>query len=175
MPFIKPFFVILLVTFCFQGISQEFISPKTTLDVNITSVEKMRKKLHDITVVLYTDDKKVDSTVLEKGKYILQLDTGHVYRVYFKKPGYVTKYVVLNTKDAPKHSKKRTRLKIDIGLFLEREGLEVDFLKTSPIGYARYDFITEKMDWNEDYLEQMRGKIVRATLDYAKKKYPEKQ
>ena len=175
MTFIKTFFYLLLIAFNFQGISQEFISPKTTLDVNITSVEKMRKKLHDISVVLYTDDKKVDSTVLKKGKYILQLDTGHVYRVYFEKPGYVTKFVVLNTKDAPKHSKKRTRLKIDIGLFLEREGLEVDFLKSSPIGYARYDFITEKMDWNDDYLEQMKGRIVRATLDYAKNKYPEKQ
>ena len=175
MAFIKPLFFVFFVTVCLQGVSQDFISPKTTLDVNITSVEKMRKKLHDISVVLYTDDKKTDSTFLKKGKYILQLDTGHVYRVYFMKPGYVTKFVVLNTKDAPEHPKKRTRLKIDIGLFLEREGLEVDFLKTSPIGYARYDFITEKMDWNEDYLEQMKGKIVRATLDYAKKKYPEKQ
>ena len=141
-----------------------------TLDVKITSVEKMREKLENTTVTLYKNDLKVDSTVLEKGKYNLLLDTGIVYKIVFSKTTYVNKYIILNTKEAPEKSKKRSKLKIDIGLFHSKEDLKVDFLKTEPIGYARFDFVTEKMEWDDEYLKLMKGKIIRATLDYAKSK-----
>lgn len=141
-----------------------------TLDVKITSVEKMREKLTNTTVILYKNDSKVDSTTLKKGKYSLLLDTGYVYRIAFKKATYVTKFIILNTKEAPEKNNKRSKLKIDIGLFHEKENLKVDFLKTEPIGYARFDFVTEKMEWDDAYLQLMKGKIIRATLDYVKSK-----
>lgn len=145
-------------------------SQKTILDVKITSVEKMRKKLKNTQVVLYKDSKKIDSTNLVNGIYKLKLDTGFVYKVKFEKPKYVSKHIILNTKDAPKNAKKTTKLKIDIGLFHSKENLDVEFLKTEPIGYARYDFVNEKMEWDEEYLKKMKGKIVRATLNYIKKR-----
>ncbi len=132
----------------------------------------MRKRLKNTTVILYRDDQKVDSVTLTNGRYKLNLDTGHVYKVEFKKPQYVTKFIVLNTKEAPKKYNKNTKLKIDIGLFHQKDDLNVDFLKKEPIGYAHYDFVTDKMMWDEAYLQMMKGKIVRATLNYAKtKKY----
>lgn len=160
-----PFLSFLLLFSSF--FSQE---AKMRLDVKVTSVEKMREKLQNTTVILYKNDSKVDSTVLEKGKYNLLLDTGFIYKAVFKKAEYVTKYIILNTKEAPENSKKNSKLKIDIGLFQAKEALKVDFLKTEPIGYARFDFVTEKMEWDDSYLELMKGKIIRATLDYAESK-----
>ncbi|MCT4581904.1 MAG: hypothetical protein N4A35_10835 [Flavobacteriales bacterium] len=151
----------------FVAVSQE---TKTYLDVKITSVEKMRKRLKNTAVVLYKNEQKVDSVNLTNGRYKLNLDTGNVYKVEFKKPLYVTKFIVLNTKEAPKKYNKNTKLKIDIGLFHQKDDLNVDFLKKEPIGYARYDFVTDKMMWDEAYLQMMKGKIVRATLNYAKSK-----
>ncbi len=143
---------------------------KTSLDLKITSVEKMRKTLSNTTFLVYKNDALTDSILLEKGRFKLKLDTGFVYKVVIKKKDYVTKYVILNTQEAPKKAKKFTKLKIDIGLFHEKDNLNVAFLKTEPIGYARYDFITDKMAWDEAYLDLMKSKIIRATLDYAKSK-----
>ena len=130
----------------------------------------MRKKLENTTVILYKNNLKVDSVMLENGRYKLLLDTGSVYKIEFKKTEYVTKYIILNTKEAPDKFNKRRKLKIDIGLFHEKENLNVDFLKKAPIGYARYDFVNDKMEWDTAYLKLMKGKIIKATLDYAKSK-----
>ena len=146
------------------------LTPKTLLDLKITSVEKMRKLLDNTTFLVYKDDVLTDSIILEKGRFKMKLDTGLVYKIIIKKDDYVSKFVILNTKEAPLKSKKFTKLKIDIGLFHKKENLNVAFLKTEPIGYARYDFITEKMAWDIPYLDLMKAKIIRATLDYAKSK-----
>jgi len=143
---------------------------QTLLDLKITSVEKMRKPLENTIFLVYKDDVMIDSILLEKGRFKLKLDTGFVYKVTIKKSDFVSKYVILNTKEAPVKAKKHTKLKIDIGLFHEKDNLHVAFLKTEPIGYARYDFITEKMAWDEAYLDLMKSKIISATLDYAKSK-----
>jgi hypothetical protein len=156
--------------FCLSIISSFSQEAKISLDVKVTSVERMREKLENTTVILYKNDNKADSTLLKKEKYKVALDTGNVYKVVFKKASYVTKYIILNTKDAPETAKKSSKLKIDIGLFHAKEELDVDFLKNEPIGYARYDFISEKMAWDKAYLKLMKGKIIRATLDYAKSK-----
>jgi len=161
--------IILLFALCYCNllISQQ---QKTSLDVKITSVEKMRKLLENTTVIRYKNDLIEDSIVLKKGRYKTILDTGNVYKIEFKKDSYVTKYIVLNTQDSPEDTKKKSRLKIDIGLFHSKKDLKVNFLKAEPIGYARYDFVTEKMQWDKEYLKLMKGKIIRATLDYAKSK-----
>lgn len=156
---------ILFVSSLFYG--QE---TRTKLDVKITSVEKMRKRLPNTHVILYKNEKQIDSVMLDNGRYKLELDTGNVYKVTFNKKDYVTKFIILNTKEAPKNYNKMTKLKIDIGLFHQKEDLKVEFLKKEPIGYARYDFVTDKMQWDEAYLQMMKGKIVRATLNYAKSK-----
>lgn len=143
---------------------------RTKLDVKITSVEKMRKRLPETYVILYKNEKQIDSVMLENGRYKLNLDTGNVYKVAFKKEEYVTKFIVLNTKEAPEKFNKTTKLKIDIGLFHHKDDLKVEFLQKEPIGYARYDFVTDKMEWDDAYLQMMKGKIVRATLNYAKSK-----
>ena len=143
---------------------------QTLLDLKITSVEKMRKSLENTTFLVYKNENLTDSILLVKGRFKLKLDTGFVYKVIIKKKDYVSKFIILNTKEAPVKAKKFTKLKIDIGLFHKKDNLHVDFLKTEPIGYARYDFITEKMAWDESYLDLMKSKIIRATLDYAKSK-----
>lgn len=163
---------LLLLTFLFFVCNALYSQQqqKTTLDVKITSVEKMRQLLEYTTVIKYKNEVLEDSILLEKGKYNIVLDTGNVYKIEFKKDSYVTKYIVLNTKDAPNEVKKKSKLKIDIGLFHSKENLKVDFLNTEPIGYARYDFVTEKMQWDKEYLKLMKSKIIQATLFYAKSK-----
>lgn len=159
--------IILFLSVVFCVFSQE---TQTTLDVKITSVEKMREKLKNTTVVIYKNNLKEDSLVCIEGGYKLLLDTGNVYKIAFKKETYVTKYIIINTKEAPDEFDKKTKLKIDIGLFHEKENLNVDFLKKEPIGYARYDFVSDKMEWDREYLKLMKGKIIKATLDYVKSK-----
>ncbi|MBL4706103.1 MAG: hypothetical protein JKY54_16370 [Flavobacteriales bacterium] len=157
---------ILFVFACLAGSSQD---RTIKLDAKLTAVEAS-KKIPVATVSLYDGGIKIDSTVTQNGRCFFDLKENHSYKIVFSKTGYVSKFLLLETTNIPAKAKKKLTVKVEMTLFTEKKGLKVDFLKTKPIGVARYEEIYKKIKWDEDYTRAIDELIIHATLDYHKKK-----
>lgn len=147
--------------------------PQIKFDAKITSVEKQGSKLNVVKVFISEGGTLFDSTVTQHGRMFYQLDTGKIYKIEFTKSGYVSKHLVISTIDAPEKIKKNSKLKVEVSLFKAEEGLNVDFLKTKPIGVARYDYMKGKLQWDRDYTRSIIEQIITATLENYNQKHPE--
>lgn len=139
-------------------------------DAKITNVDELGIKLEVVKVVLWEDDGPKDSIITQNGRAFFDLDTGHVYKVYFSKKGFVGKHLLINTRQAPLDIKNKINLKVDVGLFSEKKGLNVAFLKEQPIGIATFNFISEELEWNTEYTRLIVERIITATLEYTSQK-----
>ncbi len=139
------------------------------LDAKLTAV-KNSKKIPVATVTLYENGEKIDSTVTQNGRCFFTLKENNSYKIEFTKTGYVGKHLIVETTNIPDNAKKKMKVKVEITLFEEKPGLEVDFLATKPIGIAQYDEIYKKIKWDEDYTHAIEEMIIHATLEYHKKK-----
>lgn len=162
----NAFLILVLLVVSIIGFGQKF---DVVLDIKISPAE-LGKKINVASVYIYEDGVKIDSTVTQYGRCVFTLHEGHTYKALFQKTGYVGKHLLLETKDIPDHAKKRQVVKVEIVLFKERNGLDVEFLKEKPMGIARYESIYKKMKWDEDYTRIIEERIINATLDYSKKK-----
>ncbi|CAG5079166.1 hypothetical protein [Parvicella tangerina] len=140
-------------------------APQVKFDAKITSVEEQGSRLDVVKIYVSADGKLLDSTVTQKGRMFYQLDTGKIYKVEFTKSGYVSKHLVVSTVNAPEDVKRKSKLKVEVALFKQKQGLEVDFLKTKPMGVARYDYMTGKLSWDKDYTRSIVEMIITATLE----------
>lgn len=174
-PFVRKntsILLILLLIFTIKGIGQSDITIK--LDAKLTSVDELGAKLSVVKVVLWEDGQPSDSIITQNGRAFFDLDTGHVYKVYFTKSGYVGKHLLINTRQAPWEIKKKINLKVDVGLFKAKDGLIVDFLENQPIGIANFNFVSEELEWNTEYTRLIVDKIIEATLEYTSQKEKKK-
>ena len=137
---------------------------KIVFDVKLSAVEEMGKKLNIGSVYLYQNGKLLDSTVTQTGRCLFKLDTGYVYKIEFSKHDYVSKYLVVETTEVPKDYKRKSRIKVDIGLFKNRKDLDMKFLSNKPIGIASYNYTEKKIAWNHGYTDKVVEEIVDATL-----------
>lgn len=141
-----------------------------TFDAKITQVEALGDRLNIARVKLYKDNQPIDSLITKNGRCFFKLDTGHVYKVAFSKTGYVGKFLVIDTHGIPAGYKKKSTVKVDVGLFTAKKMLEVDFLKEKPIGIASYDFVYDKIEWNRGYTKLIVEELIKATVEYSNKK-----
>ncbi|MFN3918321.1 MAG: hypothetical protein ACK4K0_11375 [Flavobacteriales bacterium] len=149
-----------------------FAQVKIKLDAKLTDADRLGEKLNVAWVKLLEDNQPKDSVLTQSGRAFFSLDTGRVYRVIFYRNSYATKFLYIDTRNVPKNYNPKT-IKIEVALFREKEGLDVEFLKTQPMGIAAYDDISKKIDWNRDYSRMITEKIIQATLEYARKKKEE--
>jgi hypothetical protein len=140
-------------------------APQIKFDAKITSVENQGSKLDVVKVYVSEGGKLKDSTVTQNGRMFYQLDTGKVYKIEFTKAGYISKHLIVSTVDAPESIKQKSKLKVEVSLFRHKNGLEVDFLKTKPMGVARYNYMTGKLEWDKDYTRSIIEMIITATLE----------
>lgn len=145
-------------------------SVEIKFDAKITNIDELGAKLEVVKVVLWEDDGPKDSIITQNGRAFFELDTGHVYKVYFSKNGFVGKHLLINTRQAPLDVKNKINLKVDVGLFKEKNGLDVSFLEKQPIGIATFNFISEELEWNTEYTRLIVEKIIAATIEYTKQK-----
>ena len=114
-------------------------------DAKISSVEEVGAKLNVVKVTVVRNNIKIDSTIAQNGRCILTLDTGYVYKIYFQKSGYVSKHLLVNTKELPTSFSKKSTIKVDMSLFKAKSNLDLSFLDTKPIGIASYNFVSKKI------------------------------
>lgn len=158
-----------------SGFYGQSSSMNIVLDAKISSVEEMGKKLNVASVYLYENGKLKDSVVTQNGRCFFQLDTGFVYKIEFTKHNYVSKYLVIETTGLPENYKKKSKIKIDVGLFQVRKNLNMEFLKVKPIGIASYEPVEKKIAWNHAYTAKIVEEIVDATLVFTKDKEKNKR
>ena len=145
-------------------------SIKIKFDAKITSIEELGAKLDVASVLLLRDNVPMDSTITQRARAYFELDTGYIYRIVFKKNGYMNKNLVIDTHEIPGDFKKKSKLKVEIGLFKKKADFHVEFLDKEPIGIASYNFISKKIMWDAEYTRLMVEKIIESTLEYAKNK-----
>lgn len=147
--------------------------PQIKFDAKITSVENQGSRLDVVKVYVSEGGKLIDSTITQNGRMFYQLDTGKVYKIEFTKSGYVAKHLIVSTAEAPEDVKHKSSLKVEVSLFKIKQGLDVSFLKTKPMGVARYNYMTGKLEWDKDYTRSIVEKIITATLENYSEQHPD--
>lgn len=142
-------------------------------DAKISEVETMGDKLNVVKIFITTDNNDTDSVVTQNGRLKYQLVGEHIFKIEFTKTGYVSKHLIVSTKNPVSKTKAKGSLKVEVSLFQYQKELEVDFLKEKPIGVARFDEYSGKLKWDVNYTRMMVEKIIQATLDLYKKKNPQ--
>jgi hypothetical protein len=136
----------------------------------MTQVENLGLKLKIATFVIEKDGEIIDTNVTINGKAFYDMNPGHVYKFTFSKSGYVTKFLLVDTREIPDNYKKKSKLKVDVSLFESHKNLDVDFLKTEAMGVANFNFVKKKLTWNQEYTRSMVEKIIEATLQFTSTK-----
>lgn len=116
------------------------------------------KKAKEVTIKVY-DGNKCFSTYITRpnAKFIFVAGIEDYYTIEFEKEGYVTKRVVVNTKNTRK-IKSTDPFKFDITLEKEEDGVnysEHDF----PAAIIEIDEKTEEFVFNEKYTEEIKRRI----------------
>lgn len=146
-------------------------TPKTIrLDAKLTKIESFGAKLKIATFIAYKGSEPVDTIVTQNGRLFFTMEIGYVYRLEFRKSGYVSKHLIVDTRALPEDFKRKSKIKIDVGLFKEQKGFDVSFLKKEPMGMASYNEIEKKITWNDAYTRYIVEKIINATLVYTDSK-----
>ena len=153
------------------GKTQDSDKINIKFDAKISSVEEVGAKLNVVKIIIVRDNIKVDSTIAQNGRCKISLDTGYVYKIYFNKSGYVSKHLLISTKDLPNSYPKKSTIKVDVSLFKTKSNLDMSFLNTKPIGIATYNFVSKKIQWDAEYTRLIIEKIIEATvIEYDKTK-----
>ncbi len=133
----------------------------------------MGNKLNVVKVFITKDNLLIDSVITQNGRLKYLLVGEGLYKVEFTKGGYVSKHLLISSKNPPSKAKTKSTLKVDVSLFKHQPDLSVDFLQSKPIGVARFDEFSGKLKWDVDYTRMMIEKIIQATLDLYNSKNPE--
>jgi hypothetical protein len=140
------------------------------VDAKITDVVQVGQRIDVVKVHIVKDNKPIDSLVTQRGHCRIRLDTGHVYKIYFSKSGYVGKHFVVNTKEVPPSYTKKSTIKIEVSMFKSNPEMDFSFLAQKPIGIAAYNFVSKRIQWDAEYTRIMIQQIIDVTVDNYKKK-----
>ena len=118
-------------------------------------------------VIIREDSLPLVSASIDSGKYECNLEFDHVYRLRYEAPGYVAKFIEIDTRDVPTEMREGGfGINVDMTLFRfytfgDYSGLE------EPIGKARYVAADSAISWDLPWTERMRERfrLVRAQAD----------
>ena len=120
------------------------------------------KKLDGVQVIVKKDNQPFKQGVTSGGKYnAIEAPFGFVYSITFKKTGFVPKSLVLDAKKGffKEDVEPQTFIEPSISLFLEEPDVDYSIVTGSPVGKARIDASTGKIDWDYTYLGQRKSEI----------------
>ena len=135
--------------------------------------EMSGKKISGAKVVI-----KKDGTVFKtlstssNGKYgPVECLFGHIYELQFSKDGFVSKTLELDTKKGyyPEDVEKKTYIEPSITLFQKKPNIDYSVVTSKPVGKAKIDPKTSKLDWDFTYLGQRKKEIERYLQQVAEK------
>ena len=159
--------LILLFGFTFfvlTNSAQKQSKVKIKFHVEFKSVENFGKSLKNTINYIYSDGKIIDSVFCIRKSMNYILGKGHLYKIEFSKNEYVSKHVIINTREVPNRYRKNIKLKADINLFKVRDKIDIEFLKHEPVSIAYYNFIKKTLIWDYDYNRSVVEKIIHASL-----------
>jgi len=98
------------------------------------------------------------------GQFDFNLELDFKYEIYFSKKEYVTKWVIIDTKNIPEEDKEGGfAAKIDMSLFKKRKNLDASILER-PIGIMHYFFEENNLNWVMSHTEKIRGLVKESQL-----------
>ena len=123
------------------------------------------KKLDGVQVVIKKDNKPFETkTTGSNGKYdIIEAPFGHIYTLIFQKDGMVSKTLVLDTKKGyfEEDVEPRTFIEPSISLINRDDDVDYDIIENQPVGKARIDPQSGKLDWDYAFSGQRKNEIDR--------------
>lgn len=158
----------------------------TVVSLNISvGDDDTGKKLGGATVEVLQDGKAYDSkTSATNGKVpLIDLPVGHVYTVYIKKDGYVTKMTQLDLNYAhPEDMPPVIGQAMDISIFKSVEGTDFAWLETTPMAKFSFDPKSGMLGYDEAYtndqlvkIEKLKQQMEQQRIENEKKEEAEKK
>ena len=135
------------------------------------------KKLTGVTVTLIENGTQKNKVITSSnGKFDFGLVYDKSYKIVFSKNGYVTKNIVVDTRNIPPEEKERGWFEIpmEMSLFEEVEDLDVSILN-QPIGKFRFDPGSNDIVHDAQYTAEMKNKINNLMKEYEKRKKEEEK
>jgi hypothetical protein len=116
-------------------------------------------------VLIREDSLPLREAYADSGKYELNLNFDHLYRLRYDAPGYVTKYVEIDTRNVPLAEREGGfGINVEMALFPFTRHGDYSFLN-EPIGKARFDPHDSTIAWDLAWTEQMRDRIRVAKIE----------
>jgi len=135
--------------------------------------EMSGKKINGAKVVIKKDGALFKTvTTSSNGKYgPIECLFGHIYELQFSKDGFVSKTLALDTKKGfyPEEVEKKTYIEPSITLFQKKPNIDYSVVTSKPVGKAKIDPKTSKLDWDFTYLGQRKKEIDRYLQQVAEK------
>lgn len=124
-------------------------------------------KLQGVSVIVHKDDVRIATLVTDSlGRYEVNLDFDHVYKLWFMQPGKVTKQIEVDARAIPTDLRPGGfGMNVEMTLFKSLQGLDMSVLD-QPIGKARYSPVDSTMSWDMEHTARMRAAISESLQRY---------
>ncbi|MCC7503350.1 MAG: hypothetical protein IT229_12520 [Flavobacteriales bacterium] len=154
---------LLLLILCAVGKAQELVD-----NIYVYGTAKdygTAVKLQGVSVIVHQDDVRLAALVTDSlGRYEVNLDYDHVYKLWFMHAGMVTKHVVIDAREIPSGLRAGGfGMNIDITLFKSLPNLDMSVLD-QPIGRANYSPVDSAITWDLEYTESIRSRVAQAMM-----------
>lgn len=129
------------------------------------------KKIDAVTVTVFKNGGKlVEVPSNASGKYEVNLDYGAEYKLLLAKKGYVSKNIVIDTRNIPEEDRSGGHgMNIDFTLMADMPGVDFSVL-LEPFGKAKFDPAAATISWDIEYTSRMRDAQARLLKEYEEKK-----
>lgn len=154
------------VTLFFTTVFNVVFSQNDPLLIFQGKVTEMSGKKIQGAKIIVKKDGAVFKTVTSSssGKYgPIECLFGHIYELQFSKEGFVSKTLALDTKKGyyAEDIEKKTYIEPSITLFQKKPNIDYSVVTSKPVGKAKIDPKTSKLDWDFAYLGQRKKEIDR--------------
>ena len=161
----------LFISFLLSTVSAQYDGPVLIFQGKVADVSG--KKLDGVQIIVKKDGQPFKQTKSgSSGKYQdIEAPFGHVYEITFKMEGYVSKAVVVDAKKGYYEDdiEPETYMKAEASMFKAKKDVDYSIVENKPVGKARIDPTTGKMDWDYVYLGQRKNEIERYLKQIAQK------
>jgi len=95
--------------------------------------------------------------------YAVQLEYGHVYDLEYRAHGFVSKSILIDTREVPMNTRASGfGLQVDVLMLDPQNRKNFRFLRQNPVGTAEYNDEIDNFEWDMEHVERMRQMIAHA-------------
>lgn len=129
------------------------------------------KKIDGVVISVFKNGAKlVEVPTNASGKYEVNLDYGSEYKVMCSKKGFVSKNIVIDTRNIPEEERQGGHgMNIDFTMLSEIPGVDFSILQEA-FGKAKYVGATGNFEWDMEYTNRMRDAQARLLKEYDERK-----